>query len=167
MHKQYLEAGMIVNTHGLLGEVKIMPWCDSPEFLRGFSRLFIEEKEYRIISSRIHKSMLLAVIEGIDTVEKAISYKNKKVFIDRNDADLPEGTYFIQDLIGLDIYDIRQDRMIGNLKEVLQRPANDVYIVGDGDKEYMIPVVSQFVKRIDIEKSMITVETIEGMNDED
>lgn len=161
--KKYLEAGVIASTHGVHGEMKLNPWSDGPAFLKQFSRVFIDGKEYKLLSARPQKSQTIVKLEGIDDIDAAMRYKGRVVSIDRADAKLEEGTYFVQDLIGLSVYDWRTQAGIGKLAEVLNLPAGDVYVVRDGEKEAMIPVNPVFIKATDLEKGMIEVETIKGM----
>lgn len=161
MKKQFLEAGQIVSTHGVQGEVKIMPWCDGPEFLQEFSTLYIEEKPYRVLSSRIHKNMLLCRLEGVDTMNAAQAMKDKLVSIDRDSANIPEDRVFISDLIGLPVYE--GDTLLGTLKDVYTGPANDVYLVREGQREYMIPAVSEFLEDVNVDEGYIKVRLIPGM----
>ena len=161
--KQYLEAGVVATTHGGRGELKVYPWTDSPEFLRQFRRIYIDKREYAVESVRIQKSMNLVKLEGVDDVDQAMRFRGKVIFIDRDDAKLEEGKYFVQDLIGLTVYDLQTEKEIGKLKQVQTLPAGDIYIVRDGEKEYMIPVNPVFVKENDVEGGVIRVETIKGM----
>ena len=159
--KRYLEAGRIVNTHGVRGEVKIQPWADSPEFLRGFSRLYIDGRPYRLLSARVHKSSVIASLEDVDDVNAAMALRDKTVFIDRREARLPEGGYFIQDLIGAKV--VTEDGAeLGTLAEVLNMPASDVYVVR-GEREILIPAVPQFIISRDIDAGVITVRMMEGL----
>ncbi len=159
--KRYLEAGRIVNTHGVRGEVKIQPWADSPEFLRGFSRLYIDGRPYRLLSARVHKSSVIASLEDVDDVNAAMALRDKTVFIDRREARLPEGGYFIQDLIGAKV--VTEDGAeLGTLAEVLNMPASDVYVVR-GEREILIPAVPQFIISRDIDEGVITVRMMEGL----
>ena len=167
MQKEYLEAGKIVGTFGILGEVRILPWSDSPDFLRGFSRVFIDGKEYRLLRTRVHKGMALALIEGFSSPEDAMILKNKTVMIARADARLPEGRVFVEDLIGLPVFDLRKGCVIGELAEVMNLPAGDVYRVTGEKGDILIPAVPAFLRGADVEKGEIRVETIEGMGDED
>lgn len=160
MKKQFLEAGQIVSTHGVQGEVKILPWCDGPEFLGKFERFYIDGKEYLVEASRIHKNMLLCRLRGVEDMSAAQAMKNKVIFIDRRDAHIPEGRVFISDLIGLTVY--AQGREIGTLKDVYLGPANDVYIVR-GEQEYMIPAVSEFLEEVNVDEGYIRVKLLEGM----
>ena len=98
--KQFIEAGKVVNTHGVKGEVKIQVWLDSPEFLKKFKTVYIDNRAVKLVSGRVHKGFLIAVLDGVDDVNAAMSLKNKTVFIDRKDAKLPKGAYFLQDIIG-------------------------------------------------------------------
>ncbi len=160
MKNQFLEAGEIVNTHGIRGEVKIMPWCDGPEFLKAFHTFYIEGTPYQVEFSRIHKTMLLCKLKGVDDVSQAQTFKNKVVKIDRNSAPVAKDRVFIADLIGLPVYAEGQE--IGTLKDVYIGPANDVYIV-KGQKEYMIPAVSEFLEDVNVDQGYIKVKLLEGM----
>ena len=163
MAKQYLEAGEIVNTHGIRGEVKIVPWCDSPEFLCKFGTLYIDQKPVRVLSSRVHKQNVLATLEGVDNVDAAMLLKGKEVWIDRDDATLPEGRHFIADLIGLEVRDAESGAVLGSVAEVLTPPAHEVYVVKGGEHEYMIPAVDAFLAETNVEGGYIRVRLIEGL----
>lgn len=160
MKNKFLEAGQIVNTHGIRGEVKIMPWCDGPAFLKAFSTFYIEGTPYSVESSRVHKNMLLCKLKGIDDVSVAQTYKNKVVHIDRDSAPIAKDRVFIADLIGLPVYADGQE--IGVLKDVYTGPANDVYLV-KGQREYMIPAVSEFLEDVNVDEGYIKVRLLEGM----
>ena len=101
MKKQFLDSGKIVGTHGIKGEVRIDPWCDSPEFLCAFKKLWLDENgtEFIEVKSRPHKNIALAKIKGVDTIEAAEKYRGKVVYINRDDINLAEGVHFFQDLI--------------------------------------------------------------------
>ena len=160
MKKRYLEAGQIVSTHGIAGEVKILPWCDGPEFLKGFRTFYISGKALEVEQSRVHKNMLLCKLKGVDDMNAAQAMRNLVVEIDRQDANIPEDRVFISDLIGLPVYN--GEERIGELKDVYTGPANDVYIV-QGEKEYMIPAVSELLEEVDVDGGIIRVRLIPGM----
>lgn len=160
MKKKYLEAGQIVSTHGVQGEVKVLPWCDGPEFLKEFDTFYIDGQAYRVSAARVHKNMLLCRLKGVDDMNTAQTMKNKVVQIDRDAANIPEGRVFISDLIGLPVY--AQDQEIGTLKDVYTGPANDVYIV-QGQCQYMIPAVSEFLEEVNVDEGYIKVKLLEGM----
>ena len=159
--KQYVEAGRIVNTHGVRGEVKIEVWLDSADFLRTFKRIFIGEREIKIQSAFVHKGFLIAKLEGIDDVNAAMTLKGREISVLRADAKLPEGAFFIGDIIGARV--VTEDGTeIGRLAEVLERPASNIYVVR-GSGEHLIPAVPEFIMSTDAENGVITVRLIEGM----
>ncbi len=158
---EYLECGEIVNTHGIKGEVKISPWCDSPAFLAGIGRYFVNGKEYKVISTRIQGEMLYARLEGINDINAAMVLKGKKLLIRRADAPLEEGAYFLSDALGAEVIDENLGR-IGTLSDFLELPAGRVFVVR-GEKEHLIPDVPEFVKKVDVEAGVITVAMIDGM----
>ena len=157
----YIEAGRIVNTHGVAGEVKIEVWLDSPRFMRKFKRFFINGTEIKMLSSREHKGFVLAKLEGVDDVNAAMSLKGKTVHIHRDDAHLPRGHYFLQDIIGAAVID-ENGAEIGKLTEIMETPASRIYVV-KGETEHMIPAVPEFILSTDAENGIIKVHLIEGM----
>lgn len=162
MKNQYLEAGQIVNTHGIQGEVKIVPWCDTPDFLCQFHTLYIDGKPVRVRASRVHKGNVLATLEGVDSVNAAMALKGKTVWIDRTGVQLPEGRHFIADLMGLEVIDAASGETLGVVADVLTPPAHEVYVV-KGAHEYMIPAVDEFLVETNVEGGYIKVQLIEGM----
>ena len=158
MKLQYLEAGEIVSTHGVRGEMKVLPWSDGPDFLLDFTRVRIDGLVYNVESCRVQKTCNLLKVTGVDTVEQAQSLRGKTVEVFREDA--PEEMIFVAELIGMDV--VADDVVIGILSDVLDYPGNKVYVV-KGEHEYMIPAVSQFVENIDMDAGVIRVHLIEGM----
>lgn len=158
--KELLEVGEIVAPHGIHGEVKLLPWADSPEFVLDFDRLYLKEQWYGVERSRVQKTCVLLKLRGVDTPEDAARLVHAVASIHREDVQLEEGTYFIADLVGLQV--LSEGQPIGRLKEVISMPGNDVYVV-QGKKKYMIPVVRQFVEEPDFEAGTLTVHLIEGM----
>ena len=158
MKLQFLEAGQIVTTHGVRGEMKVLPWADGPDFLLDFNRVRIDGKDYVVESCRIQKSCNLLKLAGIDTMEAAQAMHGKTLHIYRDDAD-PD-IIFAAELIGMDVF--AADCMIGKLVDVLDYPGNKVYVV-KGEREYMIPAVKAFVLDTDLEKEIMVVRLIEGM----
>ena len=144
MKTEFLESGRIVNTHGIRGEVKIVPWADSPEFLCGFSTLYLDGKPVNVRSARVHKGNVLATLEGVTAVNGARALKGKVLSIDRTGVVLPEGRHFIADLIGLEVRDAAGGEVLGAIADVLTPPAHEVYVVKGGRHEYMIPAVDEF-----------------------
>ena len=163
MEKKYLEAGEIVNTHGIKGEVKIVSWCDTPEFLCAFKVFSIDEKPVKVESARPHKNNVIAKLADIHDIDAAMALKNKIVYIDRSKVKLPEGRHFIADLIGLDILDTDSGNLLGKITDVLTLPSNEVYIVKGEGKEYMIPAVDEFIIETNVKDGFVRVRLIEGM----
>ena len=161
MKQQYLEAGQIVSTHGVRGEVKIEPWADEPAFLTRFKRFYIDGAPVRVRSVRVHKSMVIAALEGVDDVNAAMALKGRVLCIDRRDAHLPEGTVFLQDILGARVVD-EQGNELGILAEVLPEPAASVYVVR-GEREILIPDVPAFIVKKDADACEVTVRLLEGM----
>jgi len=159
--KKYLEAGIVVNTHGIKGEVKIQPWADSAEFLSDFRRLYIDGKPVELESARVHKDCLIAQFKGVSDVNAAMVMKNKIVSIDRDDAKLPKGSFFISDLIGATVSD-ESGNVLGKLTDVLEMPSSNIYVV-TGDREILIPAVPQFIIKTDVDAGTVTVRLIDGM----
>lgn len=169
MVKQYLEAGKLVRTHGVRGELILEPWADSAEFLRKIGRFWFDEgkTDAGLMASRIHKDRLLVTLRGVDSVEKADALRGKILYLCREDAVLEPGVYFLQDLIGLRAVDGTTGKEYGILKEVLPTGANDVYrIVDSAGKEYLFPAVSHMIKRIAPEEDVIELLPIPGIFDE-
>lgn len=164
MKKRFLEAGRIVNTHGTQGEVKIVPWCDSAAFLLNFDLLYLDGNPFRVLSAKEHKGNLLVRFEGIGDINDAMCLKGKIVYIDREDAHLPSGRHFIADLIGLQVRNASDGKVLGTLEEVLTPSAQMVYVVR-GEKEYLIPAVEEFVLETNVEDGYILVKLIEGMGE--
>ena len=160
--KALIEAGRIVNTHGVQGEVKIESWLDSPQFLKSFKRLYLgAEQELRVISARVHKDFVIARLEGVDDVNAAMALKNRTVSIRREDAKLPKGACFLQDILGARVVD-EEGREIGVLEDVMETPASNVYVVR-GETEHLIPAVPEFIKKTDADAGVVTVHLIGGM----
>ena len=134
---------------------------DSPEFLRKFKVLYIDNKPVKLLAGRTHKGFLLAKLEGFDDVNAAMTLKNKLVFIDRKDAKLPKGSYFLADLMGARVVD-EQGNELGELADIMELPAGNVYVVR-GEREILIPAVPEFIKKTDISAGLVTVRLIDGM----
>lgn len=166
MKKEYLEAGKIVTTHGIKGEVKIMPYTDTPELLCEFDRLFTGKNhdEIYIEKSRVSKNMVIAKIEGIDTPEDAEKLRNKILFMHRDDLELDEDTYFIQDLIGMEVRDAETDFVYGKISDVMQTGANDVYVI-QGEREYLVPAIPDVVISTDTDNNIMLIKPLEGLFD--
>ena len=157
MKQMIIDAGEIVTTHGVRGEVKAMPWLDCPEMLCEFERCCIDGKEYKIEACRVQKTCNLIKLAGIDTMEAAQAMRGKTVRLFREDMD--DDIIFGADLLGVCVY--ADGKLIGEITDVLDYPGNSVYVVGKN--EYMIPAVKEFVLSTDLDKNEMQVRLIEGM----
>ncbi len=160
MKENLLPTGQIVNTHGLRGHVKVMPWADDPDDLLDFDRFFIDGKEYEVEHASRQKNMILLKLAGVDSIEDAALLRNKEIAISRDDIELEEGVVFIADLIGVPV--LAEGVEIGKITEVLTPPGNDVYVV-KGQHEYMIPAVKEFIEELNPDAGYVKVRLIEGM----
>ena len=162
MKLQYIKAGEIVTTHGVRGEVKVLPWLDSPEDLCDFERCRIDGKEFEIESCRIQKTCNLVKLSGVDTMEAAQAMRGKVLELYREDID--DEVIFADELLGVIVFS--EGKEIGKIVDVLDYPGNMVYVVR-GEHEYMIPAVNAFVLSTDLEKNEMQVRLIEGMRSEE
>lgn len=170
MFKQYLEVGQIVGTHGVRGEVRVNPWCDSPDFLKKFKTLYYDsngERSVKIKSSRVHGNVVLMQLEDISTVEQASALKNKILFMNRKDAKIPDNTYFIQDLIDCKVIDADSGVDYGILTDVSETGANDVWHITKGNKEYLIPAIPSVVIDTDVMTGIIKIRPLRGIFDDE
>lgn len=165
MRKRYLEIGKIVGTHGLKGEMRVEPWCDTPAFFCMFQTLYLQEGGKKLsVCSRAHKRMAIMKAEGIDTVEQADLMRGKVLYMDRNDVALEEDVYFIQDIIGLRVLDVDSGKKYGVITDVFKTGANDVYQVTDNEKkEFLLPVIDQIIKKTDIEGGVVLIKPMKGL----
>lgn len=168
--KQYLECAKIINTHGVRGDVKLESLCDSPEVLASLERVFVLEggsyREIEVLHASVFKQFVLATLKGIDDMDKAAAMKGTMLYASRDDFCLEEGDYFIADLIGLPVIDNLDGKVYGKIVEVINRGASDIYVISTPSGERMMPVVEEFVKRVDLE-SGVYVETIPGLLSDD
>ncbi len=158
MKLPYIEAGEIVTTHGVKGEVKVLCWLDDPEMLCEFDRCRIGSVEYSIESCRVQKTCDLVKLSGIDTMEQAQAMRGKTLSLYREDID-PE-VIFAAELIGVEVF--CKGEKLGQITDVLDYPGNSVYVV-KGEHEYMIPAVKQFILNTDVDANTMEVFIIEGM----
>lgn len=170
MIKPYLEAGQIVGTHGVRGEVKINPWCDSAAFLCDFHTLYLDEQgaqALQVEKLRPHKNVVLGQLVGIDTFEKAQALRGKTIYIARADAALSDNVWFVQDLLGCKVVDIDTGAEYGTLTEVIPSAgANDVWAVTDAQAQVvLVPAIPSVVLETDVEASIIRIRPLKGLFD--
>ena len=168
MRVEYIPVGQIVNAHGIKGEVKLNPMGFDPEFVADFDVLYIGGKRTEVKSARVHKSVVLLTIPGINDMDAALALKGKTVTICRDDVEVPEGYYFDEEIEGMTVVDCATDAVIGKVKRVLTYPAHKIYEV-KGEREYLIPAVPEvFVESVDLDSEIIRVHLMKGLaTDED
>lgn len=164
---EYLSIGQIINTHGFRGEVKVYPLTDDISRFEKLKEVYLEENDglmkYKVESVKLLSSTVAVKLKGIDSEEAADKLRGFYVKVDRKSAvKLPKDTYFICDLIDLEVYD-EKGLLIGTVKDVLQTGSNDVYVVQSSGKDILIPALKDIVKKIDLENKKILVEMPEGL----
>ena len=163
MKLPYIEAGEIVTTHGVRGEVKVLSWLDSPEMLCKFDRCRIDGREYVMDTVRVQKTCNLVKLRGVDTMEDAQKLRGKTMELYRE--DISDELIFAAELVDVEVF--ADGASIGRIKEVLDYPGNSVYVV-QGEREYLIPAVKEFILSTDLEKNQMQVKLLKGMaSDED
>ena len=162
MKLEQVEVGQIVNTHGVRGEMKVQPWCDTPEQFLTFPTLYLDCAPVKPAAVRIHKSIVLLTLPGVEDMDAALHLKGKVLSVRREDIHLPEGRYLNAELIGLSVLDAETGRAVGTIRDVLVYPANNVLVV-KGEKEYLIPAVPAVIENTDLDANTMTVHLLKGM----
>ena len=165
MLQKYLEVGKVTNTHGLMGEVRVQPWADSPEFLCQFKTLYVDSAyiPYKVERARPHQNMAIIKFEGVTDVPGSLALRNAILYIDRDDAKLPEGSFFLADIYGLEARDAETGAVLGKIADVLTLPASNVYVIKGGEREIMVPAVPQFIAETNIEEGFVRINMMEGL----
>ena len=165
-----LEVGKIVNTHGLRGEVKVVPWTDYPEVFEDIETVYIKKKSdferLDIAGIKYQKNNLIIRFAQLKDINEAEKYKNRVLYAERASlGELPEGVYYIADLIGLDV--VKEDgEKVCVISDVLYTGSNDIYEVKrEGQKNLLLPVIDDVVLNIDVENKKVTVRMMEGLED--
>ena len=171
MKKDFLETGEIVGTHGVRGEMRVNPWCDSPAFLKKFKKLYLDangQKCLDVKAVREHGNVALVTVDGIDTVEKAQAMRGKVIYIKRDDAKIPKGSYFIAELIDCTVYDADDESVVyGIITDVSMTGANDVWHIEKDGKEYLIPAIKDVVISVDVEEGVVKIRPMKGIFDDE
>jgi len=166
----YLEFGRIASTHGLRGEFKVELWCDGLDFAMQFKTLYwgVERNALNIESCRGNGGLAIIKIEGCDNIESAKSMVGKILWFARKDVVLEEGSYFQNDLIGLEVVDASTDEIYGKIAQIYQTGANDVYAIKNkSGVEKLFPAIHQVVKTIDLKSGKMTITPIPGLFDDE
>lgn len=170
MKKQFLEAGKISGTHGVRGMVRIQSWCDSNEVFCGFKKLYLDKNGDKFITvnnASSHGTVVIAKIKGIESVEQAEQLRNKVVYVKREQLNIEEGTYLIQDLLQCDVYDADSSKLLGKITDVSKTGSNDVWHITNNTGEYLIPVIDDVVISVDIENEKVVIRPLKGIFDDE
>lgn len=169
--KRYLEAGQIVAPHGIAGEVRVQPWCDGAEFLCSFDILYFDHGKSPIVieNARPHKNIAILKLAGVNSRDDALGLRSKVLYLDREEIELPQGCYFVQDLIGLEVVDADlPNRRYGELIDVTQTGANDVYHIRDeAGKVTLIPAIPDVIVHTDIPAGQMRIRPLKGLFDDE
>lgn len=160
-----------MGTHGVRGMVRIQPWCDSAEFFCTLKKVYLDNEgkdKLSVNKSSPHGNVVIAAIKGIESIEEAEKYRNKVIYMDRKDARLDDGQYFITDLIGCAVFDADSGKNLGTISDVSQTGANDVWHIKQNDKEYLIPAIDEVVVFVNLEDEKVIIRPLKGIfSDED
>lgn len=165
---KYLELGQIVNVKGLKGEVKVNSFTDDNTKFERIPKVFIKQKqnltEYEIEEVGYSKNQVILKFKNIDTVEEAEKLRNSYIVVDREIfGELPEGVYYIADLIGLDVY-TENNEYLGKVDDIFNTGSNDVYVVkAENGMQKLLPGIDEVIKKIDLESNKIIVNLIKGL----
>ena len=163
MKLETINVGRIVNAHGIKGEVRVQPRDGDPYFLTEFKTFYIDGKPVTPTANHVHKSLVLMKFPGVDDMNTALTWKDKVLYIRREDAHLPDGEYFDDELLGVEVYDEATGALLGEIKQVETYPASKVYTV-KGEKEYLVPAVKDaFIRSVDLDKNRMEIHLWEGL----
>ena len=161
----YISIGKITNTHGIKGELKVYPLTDDIKRFDILERAFIGEEKIPVSveSVKYHKNLAILKFKEYNNINEVVDFKDYYIYVDKDGrVELPEGHFFIYEILDSQVFDL-EENLIGYLRDVIQGPANDIYLIKDGEKEYLIPAVGEFIKKIDLEQKRIYIQPIEGM----
>jgi 16S rRNA processing protein RimM len=164
-----VEVGIVINTFGVKGEVKVMPLTDGPEQFAEFKKVFLAKPgvtaaEYEIRKVRAHKKWVILRLKGIETRDQAFKLRDYNIYVEKGALrELPADTYLQSDLHGMEVFDTK-DELLGVITDVLKTPANDIYqIRAEGGEEYLIPAIKDVVKEVNIEANRMVIDPIRGL----
>ena len=170
MLQKFLEVGQVVGTHGIAGEMRVQPWCDSPDFLTKFKTLYLDkngENYVKVQSVRVHKNIALLKLPDVTSIEQAEKMRGKVLFIKREDAKLSKDNWFVQELLDCEVFDADSGEKLGVLCDVSKTGANDVWHIKNNGREYLVPSIKDVVVSVDVEVGKIEIRPIKGIFDDE
>ncbi len=170
MKNKYLETGKIVGTHGVKGMARVQVWADSPEFLSKFKCVYTDkdgQNKLEIKKAQAHGNVSIVAFKGIDTIEEIEKLRGTVLYIDRKDAKLPKGRYFIADLIGCKVLDADTNEPLGTITDVSETGANDVWHIEKDDKEYLVPAIPPVIIDVKVDDEIVVIRPLKGIFDDE
>ena len=165
MKLEMIKIGRIVNAHGIRGELRVQPYRQDPHFLTRFKTFYIKGEAVKPTACHVHKSLVLMKFPGVDDMNAALALKEKVLYVRREDAKLPEGECFDDELLGMEVVRDDNGEVLGTLAEITEYPAHDVYTIR-GKKDILLPAVPDvFIKSVDLEANRMVVHLLEGMDE--
>jgi 16S rRNA processing protein RimM len=166
--KMYIECAKVINTHGCHGGIKLESWCNTADDLAELKRVFFKKNgvyvESKVLKASVFKQFVIFTLDNVQSMDEAMALKNSIAYALRDDFDLSDGEFFISDLIGIDVIDAVSGNVYGQISDIINRGASDIYVIKTADGERMIPAVPEFIKEIDVNKGVL-VTPISGMLD--
>ncbi len=167
MKKDFIETGKIVGTHGVRGGLRVQPWCDTPEFLCQFKKLYFKEKDaFNLVKVKLakpHGNVVIMELDGVTDMDAAENLRGKVLFVERKALKLEDGQYLISDLIECDVFDADSNELIGKISDVSKTGANDVWHINKEGKEYLIPVIDDVVIDVNVDENKVVIRPLKGI----
>ena len=170
MKNNYLEVGKVVGTHGVKGMVRVQVWADSVDFLKQFKYLYTDSEgggKLTVLRVQPHGNISLAAFKGVETLEHAETLRNTVLYISRKDVKLPEGRYFISDLLGVEVFDADTNERLGEISDVSQTGANDVWHIEKNGAEYLVPAIDTVIVSVDVQNEKAIIRPLKGIFDDE
>lgn len=169
--ENFLKVGTIVGTRGLLGEMKVKHFCDSADVFCDIANLFFDPNGLSslvLLNKRIFKDFVLIKLDGVSDVETAKKLVGRNLFSHKDCIPINENSYFVSDIISMDVIDINSGKNYGKVCDVVQNGAHDVYCIKNSStsKTYLLPAVKEMIKSINLNKNIILVQPIKGIFDD-
>ena len=167
---QYLELGVVNNTHGIKGEVKFTLWCDSIDYIKQLNKVYLDDEglnSLTLSTARQQKNMAILKFDEISNIEQAQTIKNKILYCNRDDVKLEEGVHYLADVIGCDVIDNQTNENYGTIVDIQNHGSCDIYDVVNSSQHYLIPVIDDIVKDVNVEDRIVKITPMKGLFDED
>ncbi len=169
MIKEYLEIGQVGTTHGVRGELRLNPWGDGPEFVKKFKTLYRDDKgqqPLKVVSCRPHGNVAIVKFEGVNSIEQASALKGVVLYMKRSDVKLPEGKWFISELIGCQVLDADDNTICyGTIENVEPVVANDIWYINTPNGQVIIPAIKDVVIKCDVADNKVYIRPLRGLFD--